>query len=134
MTRLCTLLLLALFAVGCSSLGATDPAELRGGEWVVVRLEADPVPEGAGLTLRFEEAQLSGNSGVNAFHGAVVCEADGTFEAGPFALTRRAGPPEAMARESLMLVALERADRWRIERGELHLIAGDSTLLVCESR
>lgn len=130
MFRLCTLLVLALLVAGCSSLGSTDPAELGDGEWIVIRLEADPVPDSAGLTLRFEDAQLSGHSGVNAFHGPAVTGSDGSFEAGPFAMTRRAGPPEAMQLESLLLVALEQADRWRIERGELHLVSGDTTVLV----
>lgn len=130
MFRLCSLLALALLVAGCSSLGSTDPAELSRAEWIVIRLEADTVPESAGLTLRFEDAKLSGHSGVNAFHGPAVTGSDGTFEAGPFAMTRRAGPPAAMELESLLLVALEQADRWRIERGELHIVSGISSLLV----
>jgi heat shock protein HslJ len=130
MYRILTLAVLALLCSACSSLGSNDPADLAGADWRIVRLEADEIPESAGMTLRFEDAKLSGQSGVNAFHGPVMVDSSGTFEAGPFAMTRRAGPPEAMQRESLLLVALEQADLWRIERGELHIVSGVSSLVV----
>jgi len=130
MHRIFALAALTLLLSACSSLGSNDPAELRGVDWRIVRLEADEVPGDAGLMLRFEDAKLSGHSGVNAFHGPALTDASGDFEAGPFAMTRRAGPPEAMQLESLLLVALEQADRWRIERGELHLVSGDMSLAV----
>lgn len=132
MLRQLALAVCALLVTACSSLDSNGPADVIGPEWRVVRLEADAVPESAGLTLRFEAAQMSGHSGVNAFHGPANIGESGDFVSGPFAMTRRAGPAAAMRLESLLLVALERADRWRIDGDELHLASDANSLVVAK--
>lgn len=107
-----------------------DPTALYGRAFRVTRLEANDVPADAGVLLRVDEGKLSGNSGVNAFHGDATFTTAGGFTAGPFAMTRRAGPPEAMQRESLLLVTIEHADGWRMEEGTLRLLAGEAIVLT----
>ena len=130
MLRLLSLCALALSLAACATTRAADPAELPGTTWRVVRLEANDVPADAGMTLAIQPNRISGNSGVNAFQGEAEFGGEGAFRAGPLAMTRRAGPPDAMARESLYLVCLERADGWMRRGEELALLAGDTVLLV----
>ena len=130
-STLLTGLLCAVFCclAACAGTATSDPAHALGKTWRVSRLEADALPEDAGLTLTFEAGKLSGHSGVNAFHGAATLGNDGSFHAGPLAMTRMAGSPEAMQRESLMLVAIERADGWKVSGEILSLLAGEGTVL-----
>lgn len=129
---LAALAALAVCLTACASHGTADPATALAKDWRVTRLEANEVEAEAGLRLRFEDHKLSGHSGVNAFHGPAELASDGTFESGPFAMTRRAGPPPAMERESLFMVVLERADHWEVEGGVMRLLNGESVMLVAE--
>jgi len=87
----------------------TDLAPLVDSEWRLINLCGDAMPEGAGVSLSFsKDGAIAGRASVNRYNGAFRFE-DGELIAGPFMVTRMAGPPEAMEREHAYLVAIEAA-------------------------
>lgn len=133
--RAAVLLFGFLSVASCTSggelVGTQRTAALLGGEWALV--SETSLPEGAERpTLNVAtDGRVSGSAGVNRFHGTVDPDAlaEGRWLPGPMAATRRAGPPLAMALESVVLTGMGEADRLRIEDGTLELRQGDRTLL-----
>ena len=112
------------------------PATLAGTAWQLAAMPGATAlvgPRGP-LSLSFDEAgRASGNSGVNRFSAGV--EADATRLAFRAAIsTRMAGPPEAMALESLFLARLQQTASWRIEGDRLTLRDATGAELMTFSR
>ncbi len=100
------------------------------GDWKLVKLGEEPTAAGSMVTLSVDaEGKVSGSTGVNRFAGKLAAEKK-LF--GPLAMTRRAGPPEAMALEAAFTKALDEATRFTIKDGKLTLLAGDKPRLVFE--
>lgn len=79
------------------------------------------------ITAVFENKEVSGTSGVNRYHAAYTLEADRLTIAEEVALTKMAGPEDAMAQEQAYLAALGTVVRYEIAGDELTLYAeGDS--------
>jgi heat shock protein HslJ len=58
-----------------------------------------------------EGEQISGTMGVNRFTGRLAAD----LPVGPMAVTRMAGPPEAMAQEDALLAHLQGADHLEVD-------------------
>lgn len=81
-------------------------------------------------TLRLDatKRQASGFSGVNRFSGGYERTAE-KFKFGALAATEMAGPPEQMAVEAAFHAALGKVSHWRIRKGALELLQGETVLL-----
>jgi putative lipoprotein len=99
------------------------------GSWALDEIDgveaAEAVPATAQpVTLTVgEDGQISGSSGVNRYAGRIdpASWAGGSLSFGPLAVTRMAGPPEAMEFESRFLTRLGEVESYRLEGGELEL-------------
>lgn len=103
-----------------------------GGNWVLVKLAGKDVA-GGDITLSFDEStnKASGTTGVNRwFAGYDQTGPSLKFDA--IGSTRRAGPPEAMKRESAFTQALDNVSMFSFDGGRLILSAGDKEVLVFE--
>ena len=106
------------------------PADLLG-EWTLVILDGEPVPEvGKTPTLEIlEDGSAAGVSGVNRYRTRLELS-DGRLAFGPTAGTKMAGPPEAMALESDFLARLDAVSTYQVEGDTLRLWAGDNEALT----
>lgn len=103
------------------------------GEWVLTRMNGQAVPAGGDPpTIMFDEAGgVNGTTGVNRYRGTpdLAQLAEGRLTLGQIATTRRAGPPEAMKRETQFLAALRKAQVWKLSGRTLYLEDGRRELL-----
>lgn len=119
---------------------AEKPAALAdampmGGEWRLVAIDHRELSSGGTPVVVFgEEGECWGNTGVNDFRTTFRLggRSQGSLEFGNAAVTRKAGPPEAMALERLFLERLENARSFEVEGNRLHLQAGDGQHLTLE--
>jgi|Tabmets5t2r1_1033131.scaffolds.fasta_scaffold01094_5 heat shock protein HslJ len=81
---------------------------------------------GEGQALVFEDGRIAGFGGVNRYAGEYTLEGE-ELRLGPLAVTRMAGPPEAMESERRYLDALGRAARAAVDEGTLVLADGDGS-------
>ncbi len=101
------------------------------GDWKLIKLDGDAVAADAEITLSATaEGKVAGSTGVNRFFGGLDEKGKKLF--GPLGMTRRAGPPDAMARETAFTKALDEATRFTVEKDQLTLLAGDKPRLVFE--
>jgi heat shock protein HslJ len=85
---------------------------------------------GTTLTLAFAGGTVSGNSGCNTFRGTYKTQGE-RVAIGRLSTTRKACPGDGvMKQETNYVAALEKAETWKIERGELTLFAADGMRLV----
>jgi heat shock protein HslJ len=120
----------ALVMGGAACGGDDDDAgegpALEGTAWTLtsgVDTVEDAVP-----TLTLEDGNASGFAGCNQFTGGYEVDGD-TISLGPLAATMMACPDDVTAVETAYLPALEAADAWAIDGGELVLSAdGEETL------
>jgi heat shock protein HslJ len=117
----------ALFGAGCGGGGdEADAPPLEGTAWTVVsgvEAPADALP-----TLTLEDGSASGFGGCNTFRGGYEVDGD-SIAIGPLAATLMACEEPKMAAEGAYLLALEAADGWAMEDGELVLSTdGEETL------
>lgn len=119
----------SLLALGCASTPRDGRHATVVGEWILTAIggEAFDLPAGARTpTLGIApDALASGLAGINRYSGSLdrlpPASARGPFHAGPFAVTRMAGPPEAMDFETRFLTLLADADAFEIDSGSLVL-------------
>jgi hypothetical protein len=111
----------AIVKLGDAATGADDA--LEGTSWHLVS------GEGTISTLTFAEGRAAGSAGVNRYTGAATTEGERlTF--GSIAVTRMAGPAEAMAAEDAFLAALSATAGWAVEDGLLVLRDTAGTTLL----
>jgi heat shock protein HslJ len=128
-----------LVLAACDSSGSTEgttpepasaAADLAGTSWTLVRVGANPVVEGSGARLAFDNAgNVSGSTGCNSVSGTYALDGPSlTF--GPLATTRMACEEALMAQETAVLEALARVDGWEIDAdSRLHLTGGTELVL-----
>ena len=99
---------------------------LEGTEWTLVSgVEA---PEDAVPTLTLADGSANGFGGCNTFGGSYELDGD-SITIGPLASTMMACEEAKSASEAAYLPALEAADAWAVENGELVLSSdGEETL------
>jgi len=110
-------------------------AQLSGTAWTVTSYNngkqavVSLIP-GSQLTIAFgTDGTVTGNGGVNAFHGP--CETTGaTVKIGPLAATMKAGSADLAAQETRFLAALESSATWSIVQGRLEMRDADDALQI----
>ncbi|HEX6884857.1 MAG TPA: META domain-containing protein [Planctomycetota bacterium] len=121
------LLSACLLAPACRAPGA-DAGAPPTGSWRLVELAGSDLATLARAPELVIEAdgKLSGFAGVNRFSGRAVPESleQGELLAGPLAVTRMAGEPQAMEVEQRFLELLGTRLQWRRRGGELEWLAG----------
>jgi putative lipoprotein len=116
--RLGLVLFLACSLAAC---GGDDDAEgpaLEGTEWTLV--DGVDAPEDSVPTLTLADGSASGFGGCNTFRGGYELDGE-SISIGPLAGTLMACEEPKMAAEGAYMPALEAADAWAIEGGELVL-------------
>ena len=104
---------------------ASGPA-LEGTEWTLV--SGVDAPEDAVPTLTLADGSANGFGGCNTFGGSYELDGD-SITIGPLASTMMACEEAKSAVEAAYLPALEAADAWAVENGELVLSSdGEETL------
>ncbi len=117
----------ALFGNACAGSNGLENIE-----WRLSKLgnaAVAPLPGGRQPSFRFDPAQkrVSGYAGCNNFFGSY--ELAGTsLKFGPLAATRRACPEPQSSVETKYLKALARVQGWKLEAGELMLVANGEVL------
>jgi hypothetical protein len=108
--------------LGSERRGRLRTRALTGTRWRLTRLDAaTPVPEDAGIELRFEGGGVAGSGGCNAFRAEVLSGERDAVEIGPIAATRRICPEPVRSREQRFLDALGRATRIGFWFGRLEI-------------
>ena len=123
--------LLCLAALALAACGGDDGdemgASLEGTQWTLAS-GVDDVPDDAVPTLMLDDGTASGLGGCNNFTGPYEVDGD-SLTIGPLAATMMACEEPRMTVEATYLQALEAADAWSIDGGELVLSSGgDETL------
>ena len=86
------------------------------------------------ITLEFDVAELSGNSGVNTYGGDYTSTADGSLQIGPLRSTLMAGEPAAMALEQEYLAALQSVFGYTVDGKTLTLFGAADQVLAFAAR
>ena len=111
-----------------------SPAKLpMQGEWRLIAIDQRELSGGGSPTIVFgDEGDCWGSTGVNEFHTKISLEniRDGRLKVGNAAVTRKMGPPEAMALENLFLERFESANSFDVKGDTLQLISGDDQNLT----
>ena len=116
----------ALTLVSSSVTGRLSLAALADGEWTLVNLDRQPLPQGARPpTAIFEGTRVSGFGGCNRYVGQVVEKSPGAIVVGPLAGTKMACPSPAMEVEDRFLAAMSQVTRYSFVGGRLVLSAVD---------
>jgi heat shock protein HslJ len=101
--------------------GAASLATLEGRTWVLRKLSStEPAPAEPEITLIIEGDRISGSSGCNSYNGTIKQgETATSLSVGPLATTRKACPPENMDLEHRFTGALQGAQSWGFQLGQL---------------
>jgi heat shock protein HslJ len=108
------------------------------GAWLLIRMNESPLPSGGEIpTIEFEAGgSVGGTTGVNRYRATadVAQLAEGRLALGQVAMTQRAGPPEAMKRESDFVSALRQVRVWKLSGRTLFLEDDRNAILVFRRR
>ena len=105
------------------------------GEWKLKTIDGDELPTGVDipeLTIT-SDGTVSGHTSVNRLMGKLSAAGKAGPLFGTLATTRRAGSPVAMQLEQRYTDALGKADSFKIDATELHLLAGGELVMVLEA-
>ena len=105
------------------------------GEWRLIAIDSTKLGRGGTPTVVFgEEGQCWGSTGVNDFRTQLKLEGPShdRLVVGNTAVTRKMGPPEAMALERLFMARLESAQSYKIDGDLLYLHSGEDQKLTFE--
>ncbi len=108
---------------------ASLPAELLG-RWKLVAIDGEAIAE-VGTTpfvLFAEDGTVGGVGGINRFNTKVTV-AEGKLSFSPAAMTKMAGPPEAMDLEDTFMNRLMSASSYAVDGDNLLMWAGDNEAL-----
>lgn len=126
---LAALVLVAAGGCGGDDEATSDPSSVEGVPWVLVSgVDVDGWEASAPSISFGEDGTASGSSGCNQWGGSYTFDGD-TLELGEIAMTSMGCPPPADEVERAYMDALEQANRWRVEDGELVLLDDDAELL-----
>lgn len=116
---------------GCAGAPAAGPgASLAGTDWVLTRLDGDPVPTDIGITLSFAaDGRVSGYGGCNRYFGGYEQSGGERLRIGPLASTKMLCPGPGSKLEDRYLGALDAVDRFAAEDGRLQLLHGAGVLV-----
>jgi heat shock protein HslJ len=122
-----------LTVAGCGggfSAGGEPGDVLDGTEWTLTEAGALTIPEGAALTIRFDDGQVSGSAACNNFTGSYTVDGTSlTINSG--GLTRKACPRPLLAAEAAYIAALGEVASFNMAGEQLTLLGpGGAELLV----
>lgn len=103
------------------------------GQWRLVAIDQRQLRQGGTPTVVFgDEGNCWGSTGVNDFRTTFTLEGpdQNRVKVGPAAVTRKAGPPEAMALENLFLERFESVSSFKVDGDYLYLDAGTNQNLT----
>lgn len=105
--------------------------QLAGREWMVARIDGEPLLQTTRATVRFgEDGRISGNASCNAFTGSFKLNA-GILTIAPLATTRKACVPQLMEQEQAIISVLQTVSYVEIdETGLLTLQNEEGTLIT----
>ncbi len=104
---------------------------LQSSTWHLTKLGGRDVPASAEITLELlPDGKLGGSTGVNRYFGTYKSLGAGQLGFSPLGSTRRAGPPDAMKRESDFLAAMQLVGAYRVDGGMLVLTDGQNDLMT----
>lgn len=105
--------------------------QLAGREWMVARIDGEPLLQTTRATVRFgEDGRISGNASCNAFTGSFKLNA-GLLTIAPLATTRKACVPQLMEQEQAIISVLQTVSYVEIdETGLLTLQNEEGTLIT----
>lgn len=130
-----TVLVLTLLLIGCAPLqdSTVPPVSLDGTEWMLTSMSGKAPVAGSKLTLKFDEANASGDAGCNQYRSATTT--DGSKLAfGMTSSTKRACLAQEMnVQETAYLDALAKVTAYEVSGDRLTLRdSGGGTLLEFE--
>lgn len=128
--------LLMLAAVMALSACMTTADPLQGTRWTLTGWTVSATdPASLGITARFAEGTIAGNSAVNRYSGPYTTGSRNAFAVGPLVATRMAGPEGAMRAESAYLALLGEARSYKLSGPQLTLLdgAGNESLIFDRS-
>ena len=116
-----------------SDLVKVSAADLDNTSWTLAELNNDqPAPAETGVTIRFQDGQITGFGGCNSYTGNFSLGDDNPFVMtinvmtnGPVAATRQSCPDPVAAQESAYLAALQSVSQWNYLFGKLGLYYAD---------
>jgi len=114
---------------GCVSAQSSDAPSLEGTAWVLATLPGRTWA-GAPATLRFEGGRAQGSDGCNRYNAPFKAKGS-ALDIGPRGVgTMMACAPDVMARAEAFSAALHGARAFRIEGGQLQLLAAGGAVLA----
>lgn len=125
--------MICCIALAAPALAGTEAA--MKGEWRLVAIDRTQLSRGGTPTVVFgDEGHCWGSTGVNDFRTTFTLEGlkFGHVKVGNAAVTRKMGPPEAMALEKLFLNRLESAISYEVSGDLLYLHSGEDQNLTFE--
>lgn len=110
-----------LRAAGRIVTGTLSRADISGIDWRLISINSDePAPNTIKITLRIDGDRVSGKSACNSYTGAVTGDDEpGRLSFGPIGGTKMLCPEPIMAWETRYLNALQNAQQFRFEMGNL---------------
>jgi heat shock protein HslJ len=121
---------------GSTSVRAPSGVDALEGDWTLVMIESDEVGDPASKQMRrapnitiADDGAAGGFAGVNRFSTRLTVGADGKASFGPAAVTKMAGPPEAMSFEDRYLRLLDSITGVRVGAERLVFLDGDREIL-----
>lgn len=117
-------LLLVFAFVGCSGLSTKTPETITGKEYVL-STSTDTVK----ITINFAEENFFGFSGVNNYFGKYTLSGD-NMKLSHVGSTLMAGPREAMEKEFEYVSALEKVEKYQLQKDTLILTTSSGQQLI----
>jgi heat shock protein HslJ len=106
--------------------GTLSLAQLGGREWTLVRMEGEPLAQGARApTVAFAQARLSGFGGCNRYTGTIHETTPGRISLAQLAATRMACAAPAMELEDRYFAAMRSVSHYAVAAGRLVLTGAD---------
>lgn len=117
---------LGMIMLSPAGAGQVTLEDLAGRDWMIARLNGEPVITAAPITLRIsEDGQINGQASCNAYTASGSVE-DSLLTIGPIALTRKACMPEVMDQEQFYLDLLENVSQLSLDDSGLLTMTADS--------
>lgn len=88
--------------------GKLSVEDIGGREWILSRINEEPVPKGLGISLTYDDGRIKGSAGCNRYFADMkdLEGSGGGIRIGPVGSTRKACPDEVMHMESSYLQKL----------------------------
>ena len=124
-----TFTLITVIAILLTACGSIGEDSLKGTSWELYAISKHPPIDGSHITLKFEDGQVSGNSGCNSFGGDYKVNGD-KIEFGMMMSTLMAcADPAMMDQETSFMQMLGKAQRFELADDQLLVYgSGDEAL------